>query len=140
ERQLHLLTDHAPVLIAHCDADRRYRFVNKPYAARFGLHPRQVVGRRIRDVLGEQAYAAIERNVDAALAGERVEFEVEIPFDGQGGPQVLRCAYDPELDGEGRATGFVAAIVNVTESRRAEQQLAASRARLQALFDTTQDA
>src|SRR4051812_15999813 len=35
ERQLHLLTDHAPVLIAHCDTNRRYKFVNKPYAARF---------------------------------------------------------------------------------------------------------
>ena len=51
------------------DADRRYKFVNKPYAARFGLHPREVVGRPIRDVLGGPAYAAIERHIDAALAG-----------------------------------------------------------------------
>src|SRR4051794_18400475 len=139
ERQLQLLTDHAPVLIAHIDTDRRYKFVNKPYAARFGLHPREVVGRHIRDVLGRPAYAAVERHVDAALAGERVEFEVEIAWTGQG-PQVMRCAYDPEFDGGGRVEGFVAAIVNVTEARRAEAALAASRRRLQALFDNTLDA
>ncbi len=139
ERQLQLLTDHAPVLIAHCDTDRRYKFVNRPYAALFGLQPREVVGRRIRDVLGGPAYAAIERHVDAALGGERVEFEVEIALDGRG-PQVMRCAYDPEFDGDGKVEGFVAAIVNVTESRWAEAALAASRRRLQALFDNTLDA
>ena len=139
ERQLQLVTDHAPVLIAHIDADRRYKFVNKPYAARLNLHPREVVGRRIRDVLGGPTYAAIERQIDAALAGERVQFEVELPYAGQG-PQVMRCAYDPEFDGDGKVEGFVAAIVNVTEARRAEAALAVSRRRLQALFDNTLDA
>src|ERR1700738_2167222 len=37
ERQLQLLTDHAPVLIAHIDADRGYKFVNKPFAAHLNL-------------------------------------------------------------------------------------------------------
>jgi PAS domain S-box-containing protein len=134
DRQLHLLTDRAPVLIAQCDADRRYKFVNKPYAARLGLHPREVVGRRIPDVLGGPAYAAIERHVDAALAGERVEFEVEVPHGGQG-PQVMRCAYDPEFDGGGRVEGFVAAIVNVTAARRAREALRESEERLRTLSD-----
>ncbi len=134
ERQLQLLTDHAPVLIAHCDTDRRYKFVNKPYAARFNLHPREIVGRHIRDVMGGPAYAAIERFVTAALAGERVEFEVEVPYDGLG-PQVMRCAYDPELDAGGQVAGFVAAVVNVTESRQAREALRESEERLRTLSD-----
>ena len=32
EEQLRLITDHAPVLLAHCDRERRYQFVNRPYA------------------------------------------------------------------------------------------------------------
>jgi PAS domain S-box-containing protein len=132
-RQLHLLTDHAPVLIAHCDADRRYKFVNKPYAARFNLHPRQVVGRSIRDVLGEAVYAVIERYVDAALAGERVELEVEVPYGGLG-PQTMWCSYDPEFDADGRVVGLVAAVVNVTESRRARQALHESEERFARLM------
>jgi PAS domain S-box-containing protein len=134
ERQLQLLTDHAPVLIAHCDSDRRYKFVNKPFAARFGLHPREVVGKSLRDVLGDKAYAAIERHVDAALAGERVEFEVEGSYAGLG-PQAMRCSYDPEFDAEGRVVGFVAALVNVTERRRAREALRESEERLRTLSD-----
>ncbi len=134
ERQLQLLTDHAPVLIAHCDADRRFRFVNRPYAARFGLPPEQVVGRHIRDVLGGPAYAAIEPYIDSALAGERVAFEAEVPYTGSG-TQAVRCAYDPEFDDAGRVVGFVAAIVNVTEGRRVGDALRESEERLRTLSD-----
>ncbi|MDI1432455.1 hybrid sensor histidine kinase/response regulator [Polyangium sorediatum] len=134
ERQLHLLTDRIPVLIAHCDADRRYKYVNKPYAARFGRRQSEFVGRRIRDMLGELAYAAIESHVSAALRGERVEFEIEIPYEDLG-PQVMRCAYDPEVDDEGRITGFVATIVNVTESRQARKALRETEERLRTLSD-----
>ncbi|WP_439632295.1 hybrid sensor histidine kinase/response regulator [Gemmata sp.] len=138
ERQLRLLTDRAPVLIAHCDAARRYKFVNRPYAARFGLLPEQVVGRHVRDVLGGPGYAAVERHVGAVLAGGRVEFESEVPHAGSG-TQTMRCAYDPEFDDAGRVVGFVAAIVNVTEGRRAGDALRESEERLRTLSDNLPD-
>ncbi len=134
ERQLQLLTDKAPVLIAHCGTDRRYKFVNRPFAARFGLHPREVIGKRIEEVLGGKVYAAVEPQIDAALAGERVEFEVEVPYAGLG-RQVMRCSYDPEFDAEGRVQGFVAALVNVTEGRQAREALRESEERLRTLSD-----
>ncbi|HEX8187107.1 MAG TPA: cache domain-containing protein [Pyrinomonadaceae bacterium] len=71
EARLQLVADHAPVLITYCDADRTYKFVNEPYAERFGLSPSQVTGRPIEELLGPEAYAAIEPHVDAVLRGER---------------------------------------------------------------------
>src|SRR5262249_21904772 len=82
QRQLQFVTDHAPVLIAHCDPDLRYKFVNVPYAARFGLHPRDLVGKPIADVLGPEVYARIRPHVEEALAGRRVEFEADLPYEG----------------------------------------------------------
>src|SRR5262245_56557245 len=70
ERLLRLITDRSPVLIAYVGTDRTYKFVNKPYAERFGLRPQDVVGRTICDVLGEEAYCSIKPYVDAALRGE----------------------------------------------------------------------
>ncbi|MDI1449876.1 PAS domain S-box protein [Polyangium sp. 6x1] len=134
ERQLELLTNHVPVLIAHCDKDLRYKYVNRPYAARFKLSPSEVEGRTIRDVLGDAAYATIEPHVEAVLRGERVEFEVELLYQCLG-PQIMRCAYDPEFDEEGHVTGFVAAIVNVTESQRARRALRETEERLRTLSD-----
>src|SRR5688500_8962955 len=57
ERHLQLVTDSAPVLLAHIDGRRRFKFVNKPYAARFGLQPLDIIGRTIPEVLGDEAYA-----------------------------------------------------------------------------------
>ncbi|MDI1475154.1 PAS domain S-box protein [Polyangium sp. y55x31] len=134
ERQLELLTNHVPVLIAHCDTEGRYKYVNRPYAARLRRTPSELLGRRIRDVLGEAAYASIAPRVEAVLRGERVEFEVEVSQDGEG-LQMMRTAYDPEVDDEGHVTGFVAAIVNVTESQRARKALRETEERLRTLSD-----
>ncbi|HZW09841.1 MAG TPA: PAS domain S-box protein, partial [Phycisphaerales bacterium] len=130
EAQLRLVADHAPVLIAYCDADRRYKFVNKGYAARFGLTPEQVIGRHISAVVGEAAYASFRKYVDEVLAGRAVEFELELPYE-VGGSQFTHCAYAPERDGADAVVGFVAAIVNISERRNAELSLA-RRARQQA--------
>ncbi len=139
ERQLQFVTDHAPVLLAQVDADRRFKFVNRPYAERLGLHPRDVIGRHVRDVLGQQAYARIEQQIAAALAGQRVEYEADVPYPGIG-TQTMRVAYEPERDCEGRVVGYVAAMLNISDRKRAEDELFASRRRLQALFDNTLDA
>ncbi len=120
-RQLRLVTDHVPVLIAQCDRDGRYKFVNRAYADRFGLRPEDVVGRHLRDVLGEAAYVSLHDRVTETLAGHAVEFEIEIPY--RTGAQFMHVAYAPERDEGGVVVGLVAAIVNITARKRAEDGL-----------------
>jgi len=74
--QLRLVADHAPVYIAHCDAECRYKFVNKPYADRFGLSPENLIGKRIPEILGDAAFAQFEHHVKDVLAGNAVQFEI----------------------------------------------------------------
>jgi len=133
ERQLRLVTDHAPLLIAHCDTKVRYKLLNKPYAARFGLEPQDLIGKRIPDVIGEAAYATFDRHVTSALDGNFVEFEVEIPYQ-TGGTQFMRCAYKPEREGE-NIVGFVAAIVNITDRKQAEKRLGEAEEKFRMLAD-----
>jgi PAS domain S-box-containing protein len=123
ERQLRLVADHAPVFIAHCDTEGRYKFVNRPYAERFGLTPQDVIGKRIPEVVGADAYVAFQPFVAESLAGKAIEFEVEIPY-RTGGRQFMRCAYVPERDESGRVIGLVAAIINITDRKRSETLLA----------------
>ncbi|MBL9187082.1 MAG: PAS domain S-box protein [Opitutaceae bacterium] len=124
--QLKLIADTAPVLIAHCDAAHRYKFVNELYAARFGLRRDQVIGRHISEILGETAYAGLRPYVERVLAGETVEFEISLPYEKLGA-HFMRCAYAPERDGEGRVVGLVAAIIDITERKRSEEALRAAK-------------
>lgn len=122
ESQLRLVTDHAPVFIANCSSDRRFKFVNRSYAARLGLAPEEIIGKPVREVLGEEAFNSFAAHVDRVLAGHHVEYEVEIPY-ATIGPRVMHCLYVPEKDTSGHVIGWVAAITDVTERRRAEKTL-----------------
>ena len=122
ERQLRLIANHAPVMIAYCDAAARYKFVNRPYAARFGLTPEEVVGRHLEDILGRGAYTAIRPYVEQVLNGTAVEFELDLDYK-TGGSQFMHCAYAPERTADGAVIGFVAAIINITDRKQAEERL-----------------
>jgi PAS domain S-box-containing protein len=128
ERQLRLVTDAATVFIAHCDAGQRYRFVNPAYAQRFGLRPEDLIGRTIADVLGADSYAAIVPYIERCLAGETVEFEIEMPY-ASINPSFIRAYFVPERR-ERRVEGFVATVIDITDRRRAEESLRESEAQL----------
>jgi PAS domain S-box-containing protein len=130
EAQLRFVTDHVPLMIVHCDRGARFRFVNGPYASRFGLQPRQIVGRTIADVVGAEAYERFRHYVEAALAGEQVEYEMSIPYE-QLGPRRMHCVYVPQMDSGGRTIGFVAVIQDVTEKRESEARFHESERRLE---------
>jgi PAS domain S-box-containing protein len=132
ERRLRLVTDSAPVLLANCDAEARFKFVNKPYAERFGLTPDDVVDKHLADVVGAEAYAVLQPYVAAALAGRAIEFETEVPY-RSGGTQFMHCAYMPERNTDGVVVGLVAAIINITDRKRAEEGLRVSEERYRRL-------
>ncbi len=135
ERQLRFVADSAPVLIAHCDLDHRFKFVNRPYAARFGLEPADLIGRRIPEVLGPEAYETIKPYLARTLEGKRVDVEVEVPYERLG-RHFMRFAYEPELDEHGAVIGYVAAIINVSDRRRAEEALREANGRKDAFLAT----
>src|SRR5262245_17754942 len=79
--QLRFVTDHVPVLIVYCDTEERYRFVNSSCSERFGLPSDQIIGKRIVEVVGPAAYETLRNYIQAALSGERVEFELRVPYE-----------------------------------------------------------
>ena len=128
ERQLRLVADNAPVMIAHCDAQQRFKFVNRRYAQQFGLAAADFPNRTLREVVGDAAYAKLSPHVDRVLSGAHVEFDATMP--GAGEPLPTRVALEPERGAGGAVTGFVGASASTVEQRRAEQQLRKSEERL----------
>ena len=129
EQQLRTVTDNAPVYIAQCDRDRRYRFVNKPYADRFGRTVSDLIGRHPREIMGEETYAQASPHMEAVLRGERPEYVLTLPVTPEG-PRVVRVAYSPESDADGAVVGFVAAIIDITERTRTTESLLIATERL----------
>jgi two-component system cell cycle sensor histidine kinase/response regulator CckA len=128
--ELELIADTAPAYIVQCDADRRFTFVNRAYAERFGLTPDQVVGKFVWEVVGDRGYASIRPHIDAVLAGNRVEFEQEIPYETLG-RRWIHCAYAPHRGPDRSVEGLVGVITDISERKRAEAALGETSTRLE---------
>jgi PAS domain S-box-containing protein len=137
ERQLRLVADNAPVAIAHCDAEARYKFVNKHYAKRWGLTPEQMVGKRVVEVVGANAWATFEPFFRDCLSGKALEFELEVDVAYPACErQFVHCCYEPEWR-DGKIVGLIAAITNITRLKHAEAALRESEATFRAMFDVS---
>ena len=69
ERELRVLTDSMPALICYVDTDERYRFVNQTYTEWFGIPRDQLIGKKVREVVGDAAYQEIRPQILQALEG-----------------------------------------------------------------------
>jgi PAS domain S-box-containing protein len=134
QRQLQFVTDNAPVYLAHLNSEQRFLFVNQPYAARFGLHPRDIIGKTIPEVLGDDVSARIAPYVNQVLQGRRVQFEMRVPY-RELGEKVVSCVYEPEFDDNRRVVGYVGAILDVTENKRMERALREVESQFAAVVD-----
>jgi PAS domain S-box-containing protein len=116
------ITDLVPVFIASCDRQRRLKYANRGFAERFGRTPEDVTGQPIAEVAGSEAFAAFAPHIELVLAGQAVEFEVEVPFE-HGGPRFLHCAFAPERGTAGDVVGWIAVLTDMTEWKRTEERL-----------------
>jgi len=131
EERLRLVTDNAIVFLAHCDREYRLKFVNRPYAQRFGRRPDELVGRRIEELIGTAAFTAFKAQLDEALTGRRVEFEMEIPYE-RFGRRWMRVIHEPERDHDGQVSGVVAVITDITARKQAERDMEMARDKAEA--------
>lgn len=130
EHQLKLITDNVKGFIAYVDRDQRYRFVNKRYADAVGLTRSEIIGRHVKDVIGASAYGEIRKHLESALSGQPDAFEATLRFE-HSETVCLAAAYVPDIDGDGQVRGLYALLSDVTDRKRAEEELRVAHVELE---------
>ena len=121
ERHLQLLIDSLPARISYVNKEERYVFVNRGYEKAFKLKRRQIVGRRVKDVLGDENYSKAKRYINDALRGQHVHYERSFA-DDKGGSRWLSVTYVPDINVDGAVNGFYVLTLDLTEKRQAEEE------------------
>jgi diguanylate cyclase (GGDEF)-like protein/PAS domain S-box-containing protein len=133
ERQLRAITDNVPALVAYFDLEHRYRFANGRYQEWLGKDPHDMIGRHVSEVKGEAAYATMRGYLDAAMRGERAQWEHVVAHEGV--ERHLLAEYFPDADADGRVRGCFALSVDITERRAAQLRVERSERRLADLIN-----
>ncbi len=114
--------DTAPAGLTRCSRDLRYLMANPAYAELMGKPVEEIVGRPIVEVMGAEGWEKIRPYVERVLRGERVEYETYLRYAGKR-PRHIHVIYTPDTDSSGEVVGWVASIMDITESKRVEEQL-----------------
>ncbi|PVY39690.1 PAS domain-containing protein [Pontibacter virosus] len=129
--RLRLITDALPVLIGYLDKEERYQFTNKAYESWFPIKADELIGRPVRDVVGESAYSGVKQYIDRALAGERLDFESRMPY-REDFVKYIHTSYVPDIR-DGEVAGFYTLVHDITEPTIARLKLEESEHEARAL-------
>ncbi|MFN2646507.1 MAG: diguanylate cyclase, partial [Burkholderiales bacterium] len=129
EERLRLIANNVPALISYVDREQRYRFSNRIYNDWFGIAHERMQGRTVAEVLGDEAYGRMRPDIERVLAGASVEFELAM---GEGPRRrTLQVACVPHLASDGEVLGFYMLANDVTQLKRAQEDLRYAAIQLQ---------
>ena len=121
-QELKTITDALPVLIAFLDRSYTYRFANSFYHDWLGLDSAAIVGRHVREVVGERVYAERRPLIERAMAGEEIVADTFMPHkDGRDRASEVR--YIPRRDIDGEVDGIHVLVFDVEERVRRQEDL-----------------
>ncbi len=129
--QFRLLCNNVPVAIAYYERfGNTCRYANAAYAQMFGRTEGDIIGLTVEQVIGPEAAAFIQPQVDQVI-GQRqsTRYERHLP-DEQGDLRSIEVHLLPHLDGTGEASGAFVLISDISRHRQAEAAVRESEERL----------
>ncbi len=130
------LADMVPVMTAFLGRDLKYKFMNKALSDWFERPRRELIGKHMRDVLGEKAFAERKPLLKAALAGERQFFASTFDHPTRG-LLAVQSEYVPWVNqATGKIEGIAIVVTDVSEQRSGEIALRESEERFRRIADS----
>ncbi len=120
EKQLKLIADALPVLIAYIDKQQRYLYNNRTYEIWFGRPLSSLLGRPIKELFGENNYQKMLPYIKTALSGKAVTFETQYT-NASGNSYWVDATYIPDFDSDGEIKGFFSMVNDITSRKEIER-------------------
>ena len=126
---LRLVADNVPALIAYYEPKHlRCVFANKAYAEANGWSVDSIIGKTVREAIGEEAWRMIEPHVQRVLKGEAVEYirPMTLP---SGEQRAIEVHLIPHFDDRAQLLGAFVLITDITRYQLAERAIRDSEER-----------
>lgn len=141
EELLSNITNNVPAFISYVDSNQRYIYVNKAYADWFNCDIENIVGKTIKEVIGETTYQKVEQNIDKVLFnGENVSFENHLKKDEFSKNIIVNTSYIPHKNSDGKVKAFFSLTTDITQLKQLEKDLKEAEKEWRDSFNSLEDA
>ena len=139
ETLLRTLADNVPAMIAYYEArNLRCVFANERYAKAYGWSAESIIGKTVREAIGEEAWRMIGPHVERVLKGEKVEYVRPMTL-----PNGERCFIEvnlvPHFDEQALLLGAFVLVTDITRHQLAEQAIRDSEGRMRKFAAATNE-
>ena len=120
--KLRLFADNVPAMTVSWDENLRCRFANKLFTEFFGLALDDIIGKHVREVLGEEVYREIEGYFVQVLQGHPVTYQRTRKL-ANGESRFLEIKLLPQIGDQEKVQGCFAVTTDITEHKLAEERM-----------------
>jgi PAS domain S-box-containing protein len=132
--QLHLLLDHLQGIVGYFDTANRCVYANHAYAKAYNSSVQEMLGKHIRQIIGEPGWAVVAPYAQRVLSGEAVRYVREID-QGTEHSRWIEVHLVPNAMEHGQIVGNFVFIDDVTELHRSQQAIRESEERTQRFIE-----
>jgi diguanylate cyclase (GGDEF)-like protein/PAS domain S-box-containing protein len=120
--KLRVFADNIPAMTVSWDEHLFCSFANRLFLDFYGLANVDVIGKHVREVIGEEAYRASEGHFAQALQGHPVTYQVQ-RNDASGELRHVEIRLLPNTTAEGKVVGCFAVGSDITQHKLTEERI-----------------
>jgi diguanylate cyclase (GGDEF)-like protein/PAS domain S-box-containing protein len=120
--KLRLFADSVPAMTAYWDENLRCGFASKVFFEFYGLAVEDIIGKHLRELLGDAAYQEIEGQYTQVLQGHPVTYQ-RARRDRNGEFRYVEVKLLPHIGDQGKVLGCFAVTTDITEHKLTEERI-----------------
>ena len=138
EQKFRKIVNVLPQFVSYLNKECIFQFVNATHLNFFNLSEDQIIGQKLSDIIGWEAYEKEKPYLNRVWNGEMVHHEGYFDFPGRK-TAYMEATFIPELSQTGEVDGFYAVLSDITDKNENQRLLEESRNRLRILSEHQQE-
>ncbi|MCF8378249.1 MAG: PAS domain S-box protein [Bacteroidales bacterium] len=131
---LHRVHEEGQVFKAYIDAKSlSYLYVNKSFSKIFGKLPEEIIGKKLKSVLGSKWFNYIKEHISKASQGIETEYENFFNLDKK--EKRIKVKYAPDYAWDGKVIGIIITAFDITELYQKQKLISEKEAQHRSFID-----